>query len=368
MAKAALFTQVHLENWRNFTKVAADLAPEAVVIGPSASGKSNLLDAFRFLQEIASVGGGFQQAVRMRGGVPRLRCLAAGRSPDVVIRVRIKDGAAWEYEIGFTHSDKLHCAVIQHEQASTEEGDVFCRPDALDEADPERLTETYLEQSAMNGPVRELVEALRSVCYSNVIPALARKPGSELLGQIAGTPEETQRKRLRRILRALQDVVPQLTDLQMWRDAQGTPHLRARYEHWRLRGAWQTEDEFSDGTLRLIGVLWAALDGTGPLLLEEPELSLDAHIARSVARMVSQMLRSGRQTILTTHSTELLGDSIEPNAVLLLTPSDQGTEVHTGVNIGLIKRVMEERICLADSIDSEPPAVDERQIPLFEEE
>ena len=84
--------------------------------------------------------------------------------------------------------------------------------------------------------------------------------------------------------------------------------------------------------------------------------------------MVSQMLRSGRQAILTTHSTDLLGDSIEPSAVLLLTPSDQGTEVHTGVDIGLIKRVMEERICLSDSIDSGAPTVDERQIPLFDEE
>jgi hypothetical protein len=286
----------------------------------------------------------------------------------VVIRIRVSNGAAWEYEVAFTQSKTLHCPVIQYERASTEDGDVFSRPDAQDQADPERLTETYLEQSTTNRGVRDLVEALRSVRYANVIPALARKPGSELLGQIAETPEETQRTRLRRILRVLQDVVPQLTDLQMWRDPQGAPHLRARYEHWRLRGAWQTEEEFSDGTLRLIGVLWAALDGTGTLLLEEPELSLDPHIVRSAAGMVSRMLRSGRQAILTTHSTDLLGDSIDPNAVLLLTPGDQGTEVHTGVKIGLIKQVMEERICLAEAIGAEPPAVDERQIPLFEEE
>jgi hypothetical protein len=56
-------------------------------------------------------------------------------------------------------------------------------------------------------------------------------------------------------------------DLEFYRDpAKGTPHLRGKYEHWRPRGAWQTEGQFSDGTLRLLGLLWAVLDRTGPLL------------------------------------------------------------------------------------------------------
>ena len=40
-------------------------------------------------------------------------------------------------------------------------------------------------------------------------------------------------------------------------------------EHWRPDAGWQTETQFSDGTLRLLGLLWSVLDGTGPLLLEE---------------------------------------------------------------------------------------------------
>lgn len=52
--------------------------------------------------------------------------------------------------------------------------------------------------------------------------------------------------------------VPQLEDFELWLDIRGTPHLRGKYEHGRPQGAWQTEDQFSDGTLRLMGLLWAA--------------------------------------------------------------------------------------------------------------
>jgi hypothetical protein len=33
------------------------------------------------------------------------------------------------------------------------------------------------------------------------------------------------------------------------------PHLRGLYSHWRKDAGWQTEEQFSDGTLRLLGLL-----------------------------------------------------------------------------------------------------------------
>src|SRR6266567_7115217 len=79
VGKTLRFTKLYAENWRNFTKVEADLQRRVFLVGPNASGKSNLLDVFRFLHDLVSVGGGFQEAVRKRGGISRLRCLAARR-------------------------------------------------------------------------------------------------------------------------------------------------------------------------------------------------------------------------------------------------------------------------------------------------
>ncbi|HEX30485.1 TPA: chromosome segregation protein SMC, partial [Candidatus Poribacteria bacterium] len=97
--KTLIFTHIHLENWRNFTDVNLELQRRVFLVGPNASGKSNFLDVFRFLRDIVSIGGGFQEAVRKRGGISKLRCLAARRNPDIGIKVRIGNSntsSIWE--------------------------------------------------------------------------------------------------------------------------------------------------------------------------------------------------------------------------------------------------------------------------------
>ncbi|HUI44246.1 MAG TPA: AAA family ATPase, partial [Terriglobia bacterium] len=95
------------------------------------------------------------------------------------------------------------------------------------------------------------------------------------------------------------------------------------------QGAWQTEDQFSDGTLRLMGLLWAVLDGSGPLLLEEPELSLHPEVVRFIPQMFARIQRrTGRQVIVSTHSSELIDDdAIGLDEVLVLSPGAEGTSV-----------------------------------------
>ena len=59
-------TRMALENWRNFTRVDTTLQQRVFLVGPNAAGKSNFLDVFRFLHDIAAIGGGFQEAVQSR--------------------------------------------------------------------------------------------------------------------------------------------------------------------------------------------------------------------------------------------------------------------------------------------------------------
>src|SRR5262249_6825320 len=103
------FTRIELANWRNFRSVRVGLAPRMFLVGSNASGKSNFLDAFRFLAEIVSVGGGFQAAVSRRGGVSMLRSFAARRYPSVSVRVwlgtdRVAD--EWTYELTFMQDNQ----------------------------------------------------------------------------------------------------------------------------------------------------------------------------------------------------------------------------------------------------------------------
>ncbi|MDR3566845.1 MAG: AAA family ATPase [Syntrophobacteraceae bacterium] len=42
-----------VKNWRNFQHINVSLRDRQFIVGPNASGKSNLLDIFRFLRDIA---------------------------------------------------------------------------------------------------------------------------------------------------------------------------------------------------------------------------------------------------------------------------------------------------------------------------
>jgi len=171
----------------------------------------------------------------------------------------------------------------------------------------------------VNREFRIVADFLSTVRYMHIVPQLVREPersvgrvndpfGGDFLELIARTPKRTRESRLRGIVAALKVAVPQLQELHP--DARGVPHLRGRYQHWRPHGAWQTEEHFSDGTLRLLGLLWAVTESSGPLLLEEPELSLHPEVVRHIPQMFGQLQRrTGRQVIVSSHSPEILNDS-----------------------------------------------------------
>ncbi len=346
------FTHVRLEKWRNFYEVDTDLASRVFIVGPNASGKSNLLDAFRFLRDIASVGGGFQEAIQKRGGVSKIRSLSARRYPDVALSVRIgesDDRDEWSYSLSFTQDNQRKPTITREEVRHR--GQVLLeRPDEADRSDRERLRQTHLEQINANQDFRDVAEFLTSVRYLHIVPQLVREPdrsvgrtgdpyGGDFLEQLARTDRRTRDSRFGRIAQALRVAVPQLRELQLERDEiSGAPHLRAQYEHWRPNAGWQTEDQLSDGTLRLFGLLWSFLDGQGPLLLEEPELSLHPEVVRFIPSVMARIQRSRtRQILVSTHSPELLSDEgIGLDEVLLLTPGKEGTQVTLAADIGQV--------------------------------
>ena len=124
-----------------------------------------------------------------------------------------------------------------------------------------------------------------------------------------------------------------MSNLAFTKDAKGKPHLQALYEHWRPDAGVQMEEQFSDGTLRLLGIMWSLLEGDALLLLEEPELSLNEEIVKRIPALIWKIQRGAkhrRQVLVSTHSEALLSDKgIDPREVLRLEPGDNGTQVHT---------------------------------------
>jgi predicted ATPase len=343
-------TRLKLKNWRNFRDADLMLREFTYVLGANASGKSNLLDAFRFLRDLCvQQGGGLQKAVADRGGIKKLRCLHARRDPEVKIEVHFSEefdasSPTWIYVLAFKPEGKGAQRILVSEETVKHHGKVlFSRPNSDDRADQARLTQTHLEQIQTNSEFRQIAEFFAETTYLHLVPQLLkyadRFGGSDLLddpfGQsflksLARSSERVRSARLKKIEKALVSAVPQFKELQFDKDELGRPHLKALYSHHRPNAGWQNEDQFSDGTLRLIGMLWALLESNSLLLLEEPELSLNDGIVEQIPLMMQRVQRESkrrRQVIITTHSDKLLSNTgIDALGVVMLEPGPDGTK------------------------------------------
>jgi len=391
-----IISYIRLKNWRNFQAGEVALGKRVFLAGANASGKSNFLDAIRFLRDIAkSQGGGLQEAVSSRGGLKKIRCLAARRYPAVEIEVHFAEDrgqpSLYEYEIGIRKGrsqkgNRNPIALLSYEKVWKGEECILERPDNQDKEDPLLLSQTHLEQMNQNAKFRELADFLQSVLYLHLVPQLVRHPrefsgpgiagdpfGRSFLERISQTPERPKRARLKKIENALRKAVPNLKQLTHVIDDKegGVPHLEAVYEHWRGHGAKQREMDFSDGTLRLIGLFWSLLEGESVLLMEEPELSLNAEIVKKLPALFHRLVNLGgtqRQIMVSTHSWELLSEKgIGEEEVVLLIPGEEGTEIREASKMTTLKALVEGGMSVGEAVlpMANPRSLAGEQLDLF---
>ena len=343
-------TRLKLHNFRNFRDIDIELQRRVFIVGANATGKSNLLDALLFLRSIANSDG-----LRRAGDILRFSNIHSLTAPaddnQISIQVDIAEDVGapltWSYMLVLRQNVSLpqsphssSSAIVVSERVTHAGNVVLDRPDQDDNHDSLRLTQTALEQVNANSKFRPLADFLASIDYSNPSPALLRMssatlpgdmPGYSLAERIMATPQDVRAARLRQIVETLQTLVPHFAELRAGIDEQiGFPYLQARFNHWRDPDAWQSDVDLSDGTLRLIALLWAAQEeGRGPLLLEEPEISLHESVVRLLAEAFAQISwYRRRQVFVTTQSPSLLDDdTISLREILLLQPGDDGTTV-----------------------------------------
>jgi predicted ATPase len=338
-------TRVNLSNWRNFKALEFRIRNRLFIVGPNASGKSNLLDLFRFLGDITDAGGGLASAVEKRGGLGKVRSLFARnyQKGRLIIDLDLEDGDdTWRYRLSIKGEGAgKNRAIVDEERVEHNGAVILIRPSDEDVADPERLTQTHLEQIAANQPFRPVADYFAKVNYFHLVPQVIRDPtragisrgdpfGGDFIAQMNSVRPQTRRAWFRRMEEALRAAVPEFESLDIEVDSAGRPHLTAGYRNWRVSPTRHSEVEFSDGTLRLIGLLWTVVSAPangGVLLLEEPELSLNAAIVRTLPAVLAMAQRDrDLQVVLSTHAPELLDDEgVLPEEVLVLRVTTDGT-------------------------------------------
>lgn len=376
-------SRIELINWKNFHKCAVDLSDRTFIVGANASGKSNFLDAFRFLHDLARAGGGLQTAVALRGGMTKIRCLAARKRTDIEFTVYLKGDAQddiWIYRLAFKNVGggirKNEVSILKEEVLHNNEVVLSRSPKSSGE-DIDTLKYTHLEQATSNQKFRNLRSFFNNIEYLNIIPQLVREPNSKMLSsdkedfygrnflqRLATMNKTTCAAYFRRVNEVLKLAVPQLAELRLAFDEFGVPHLEAKYEHWRAKGSRQQEEQFSDGTLRLIGFLFALLDSKGLVLLEEPESNLHSAIVMQLPEFIAKLQRSKketRQVFITTHSYEMLSNTgIASNETILLRPSTEGTTAINSAELDDVNAELQAGFSIADAIlpHTKPDKVD----------
>ena len=222
-----ILSRVVLKNWRNFRRVDVELGDRVFLVGPNASGKSNFLDAVRFMRDIVKPGGGLQSSIMARGGLTKIRCLAARQDPEVEMEFYLSPGLGqpwfWRYVIGIKQESKgqhLHLITREEVWQSGNEKPVLQRPDKDDKKDKIRLTQTHLEQINANQQCRDIEIFFKEVQYLHLVPQFIRFPvsyggsalpndpfGQDILKRLS---QVTEKQRISRLKRTSKSSVGQL--------------------------------------------------------------------------------------------------------------------------------------------------------------
>ena len=417
-------THIAITNWRNFAHIEFDMSSRLFVVGPNSSGKTNLLAALRFLSDVARRG--LVAASEDLGGPSRYIHAGADSvsfsvSADVDTRqitydlslrkVRVID----DFSLGrmrlhpsnkgipedLLEADQpriLHPMVEARPRSSSWE-EIARLPVAQPPSESEDEAETQFpvmdrvfvegEKLLIDGEdvtgalgtkrvtgsalsIRNMLSGIRYI-HPNPKKMLERSDrydpdhGTGFFqhaGRFSDQQLDAVVDRIRPIMAA---VVPEIPNLSYQRMGLGTEVVF--YSDTPVRGASgvYSHEQFSEGTLRLLGMLFnlATLPrDTSVVLIEEPETFLQASVVRSLPSLLAEVaMNRDVQMVISTHSPELIdSELVLPSQVLMLRSENGETtgELLSESNDPRIKAVVSAGLPKSQGID----AVNGRTIPL----
>jgi predicted ATPase len=345
-------SRVRLENYRSIAHCDVELGPLTVLVGANGAGKSNFLDALRFVATAVSTSP--DQAITERGGLREI----LHRSPDPApsFSIDLEFTIPWGHNpeqwvrgtYGFTvapstrrgqrpfvvESERLRVAWDgddEFERFDVERGAFADRQSPVREGDidPGRL---YLTLASVRTSLAPLYGGLRGIYVYDpdlkVLRALHQLtegdqlgPSGEYLGSVLGSLQDSDRQTKERIDAYLSAVVPELVGVDRKYDGSHvTVELRTRPRDASEDREFGPE-AMSNGTIRAAGLLAAlfqpsvATGRTRLVGIEEPELAVHPAAAGVLFDAMTEASENV-QIVVTTQSPDLLDrDDLAPETI-----------------------------------------------------
>jgi predicted ATPase len=348
MNGSVLITRVVLKNYKSIAGCSVPLRSLVFLVGQNGSGKSNFLDALRFVSD--ALHSSLDHALRERSGISEVRRRSGGHPNHFAVRLdfHLPSGQMGNYSFqigakesgGFevqTEECKLVNAGRLGEQFYLVEKGRVVRT-SVSVAPAAFADRLYLVAASGLPQFRPVYDALSTIEVYNLNPkeiANLQKPdASQVLRRDGGNASSIFRKLpeparqqingyLARIVQGIADAEAKALGSQETLEFRQA--VKGQKHSWRFLAS-----SMSDGTLRAFGILLAlfqnaAKEAGGPLLigLEEPEMAL--HPA-ATGVLLSALREASRQTqiLVTSHSPDLLDDSDIPTESLLAVDNQEG--------------------------------------------
>ncbi len=364
-------------NWCNFAHIEFDMSSRVFIVGPNSSGKSNLLGALRFLSDIARYG--LAAATEDLGGLDRY--VHSGADSASFVATFDDAGSSVKYVLKLQRSASDGEGLMR--EGGANEASALLSEDPLSSSPSWRVLsvrETVIvndrdELEGENDWQSKLRQVLAGIRYIHPNPKKMLERADRYdpdhgtgFFQYAGRFSDQQlNAALDRIRPIMAAAVPEVPNLSYLRMGPGTEVVF--YSDTPERGARgvYSHEQFSEGTLRLLGMLFglATLPRTTSIvLIEEPEAFLQASVVRSMSSFLAEVaMTHDVQMVISTHSPELIdSELVLPSQVLVLRPEDGETvgELLSQSNDPRIRAVISARLPKSEAID----AVVGRTIPL----
>lgn len=351
-----LLSRVKIRNFKSIARCEVSLRPLTVLVGRNGAGKSNFLEALKFVAD--ALDPSIDHALWARGGIDDVRRRSRGhpRNFAVELAINLSGGrfADYGFEIaarkggGFAIKDErlsvrtvpalggVELATYRRREGKVLEASVESPPPVLSD----RL---YLANAAGLPEFREVYDALLSMGFYNFNPEAIKELQSPDAGELlhpdgSNTASVISRLRaeqptaLARIKDYLQTIVPEIEHVE--RKALG-PKETLIFKQ-RPQGADRAlkfyASSMSDGTLRALAALVAVTQLVGhaaPIKLvgiEEPETALHPAAAGALMDALREASKQ-TQVLVTSHSPDLLDQlNLDVDGLLVVT-SERGPTV-----------------------------------------
>jgi predicted ATPase len=302
-------TAISVRNFKSLVEVEVRLHPEVtVLVGPNAVGKSNFVDALRFMRDAATAG--LQDAIARRDGMARIRHQESGPH----ISVELRAAMAHPDRLGRQESNYFE---VKSTGASNDNPLAFAEFES-----PERLLHDIRNWkfSALNA------QTLRTLSTQDADEPLS-EDGSNWASVIRKAKRSAKgRHMLERITEMMQVVVP---DFQSVSVITAGSYLVPQFKFGSDKANTRTFDPvpLSDGTLRIFGILLSLYQlPTPPLVvIEEPEQTVHPGVLTMLAEAFKEVSEEV-QIVVTTHSPQLI-EHFEPEQIRVVTMVDGSTQI-----------------------------------------